>query len=405
MRTMLEVEEALRLITDRVRPLAAESVPAQEAHGRVLAKDVYAPISQPPWPRSPLDGYALHAADTKGAGRDTPVTLAVVDKVYAGGVPSVPVRPGEAARIMTGAPIPDGCDCVLRQEDTDLGAERVTIFSEVEPYQNYCPAGEDFCEGDVLLRRGTRLNGSACGVLASAGLLRKEVLLPVVRQVRCALFCTGDELVTNDTAALLPGKIYSSNAAMLAARLTELGVLVVRLAEAFPDDAQALAEAIRQAEEEADLILTVGGVSVGEKDILHETLPLLGADRILWKARVKPGSPLMFSIHEKPILSLSGNPFAAGATFELFGRAVLAGLAGCGDLLPVRTEGILDTPFEKGGGMRRIVRGFFADGRVTLPEGHASGQLASSAGMNCLVDIPAEKGPLAAGSRVDVWLL
>ena len=153
-------------------------------------------------------------------------------------------------------------------------------------------------------------------------------------------------------------------------------------------------------------MLTTGGVSVGKRDILHETLPLLGAERVFWRVALKPGSPLMLSLyHGTPILSLSGNPFAASATFELFARPLLAALAGSEELLPLNCRGILDSPFPKGGKMRRFVRGVFRDGHVALPEGHSSGQLASAVGTNCLAELPADAGSLPAGSAVTVWLL
>ena len=205
---------------------------------------------------------------------------------------------------------------------------------------------------------------------------------------------------------LPPGKIYSSNAALLSARLRELGAEVSVAEGAFRDDAAALAEAIRDAAKSADAVLATGGVSVGARDILHETLSLLGAERVFWKVRLKPGAPLMFSLFDGiPILSLSGNPFAASATFELFARPLLAALAGTDALLPPRCGAVLDTAFPKKGKVRRFVRGRFRDGRVTLPEGHASGQLASSVGTNCLAEIPAGDAPLPAGSEVTVWLL
>ncbi len=406
MEEYVSVERAVELIETHVRPLPAVRVPAAEAWGRVLAEDVSAPIDQPPWPRSPLDGYAFRASDSAGASEESPVTLRVVDTVYAGGWSGAEVGAGEAVRLMTGAPIPAGCDCVLRQEDTDLGKETVRIFKALRPFDNYCFAGEDFKTGDTLLPAGVRLTGNAMGILASAGLCREDETLSVRPRVRAALLCTGDELVPNAVRPLPPGKIYSSNEALIAARLRELDVELTAVSGAFGDDGAALAATIRTAAANADLILTTGGVSVGAKDILHETLPLLGAERVFAGVELKPGSPLMFSLLDgRPILSLSGNPFAASATFELFGRPLLAALEGCEDRLPQVFPAVLDTPFAKFGRARRFVRGIFRNGRVTLPEGHASGQLRSAAGTNCLAEIPPSDAPLAAGSAVNVWLL
>ena len=402
METGISTERALALIRQYTAPVGVERLPASEAHGRVLAQDVCAPMDQPPWPRSPLDGYALRAEDSAAA----PVSLRVVGTLCAGQWTDVTVNPGECIRIMTGAPIPAGCDCVIRQEDTDQGFPTVQIRKALKPWENYCFAGDDYHKGDVLLRSGTRLRGNALGVLASAGLYHAGETLTVYRPLHCAVLCTGDELVPSEAHPLPPGKIYSSNEAVIPSRLRELGCTVTMVQGSFRDDPAALAAAIRKAIETSDVVFTTGGVSVGMKDILHETLPLLDAERVFWRVKQKPGTPLMFSLVDGvPVLSLSGNPFAASATFEMFGRELLACRAGCGDLLPLRAEAVLKTPFPKFGKGRRFVRGVFRDGGVTLPEGHSSGQLASSVGANCLAEIPPSDKPLEAGERVQVWLL
>ena len=405
METGISVERAIELIEQHTSPVETCLLRATKAYGRVLSQDIHSPMDQPPWPRSPLDGYAFHAADSVGAGESAPVSLSVVETLYAGSWTDRVIQPGEAVRLMTGAPIPQGCDCVLRQEDTDGGAETVQIYKELKTFDNYCPAGDDFKQGDLLLPAGTRLTGNALGVLASAGLYREEIMLPVYRRVRCALICTGDELVPNDTRPLPPGKIYSSTA-VIASRLRDLGVEVTTLLPNFSDSADALADAIYEAAETADVIITTGGVSVGAKDILHETLPLLFADQIFWKVRLKPGSPLMFSLYrERPLLCLSGNPFAASATFELFARPMLAKLCGCEDLKMRVSEAVLAEPFTKTGKGRRFVRANLQDGRLTVSKHNSSGQLASAVVANCLAEIPPCTEPLAAESRVKIWLL
>ena len=246
METGISVERAIELIEQNVRPVEAGHIRATRAQGRVLSEDICAPMNQPPWPRSPLDGYAFRAADSAGASKESPVTLRVVETLYAGSWTEREVQPGEAVRLMTGAPIPAGCDCVIRQEDTDGGEETVQIYKSLQPYDNYCAAGCDFMAGDLLLPAGTRLTGNALGVLASAGLYREEIMLPVYHKVRCTLICTGDELVPNDTRPLPPGKIYSSNAAVLASRLSELGAEITSLLPLFSDSADALADALQK---------------------------------------------------------------------------------------------------------------------------------------------------------------
>ncbi|MBQ9413436.1 MAG: molybdopterin molybdotransferase MoeA [Oscillospiraceae bacterium] len=404
METGISVERAVALLRASVQPLGAETVSAPEALGRVLAEDVTAPLDQPPWPRSPLDGYALRATDSAGASRETPVTLPVWETLFAGSWPGGETPAGHAVRLTTGAPIPSGCDCVIRQEDTDGGTEQVRVFRSLETWDNYCFQGGDFRTGDVLLPAGTRLDGCAMGILAAAGLCRKELSLRVHRTPRCALICTGDELTERDSAVLPRGHIYSSNAALLEYRLRELGMELTVIYERFPDDAAALADTLRLACGTSDIVFTTGGVSVGARDILHEALPLLPAERVLWRVNLKPGSPLMYSTYEGvPILSLSGNPFAAAATFELFGRQLLAVLARREDLKPQAVRGTLREGFPKSG--RRFVRGVFRDGVVTLPQGHSSGVLRSAAGTNCLAEIPAGVPSLPPGSEVTAYLL
>lgn len=402
MMTSIGLEEAVRLATDGIRPLGVGSVPASAALGRTLAQDISAPLDQPPFDRSPLDGYALRAADSAGASPSCPVRLTVVDTVYAGDVAAVAVEAGQAVRIMTGAMLPQGCDCVLRQEDTDQRSPVVSIFKSLKPHDNCVDRGEDYRRGGLLLAGGTRLDAAAIGLLASAGV---GGTLPVRRRPRVLVLSTGDEVVDPHVHPLPAGKIYDANLALLTARLAELG-LTETAGRRAGDDPAALAQIIRQAQEHFDLILTTGGVSVGEKDIFHQVLPMLGAERVFWRVKLKPGSPAMFSRYGgKPILSLSGNPFAAAATFELLGRPLLAALSGEPHFLPREGQAVLDTPFPKTSPGRRFVRGRYEGGRVALPEGHASGVLSSLAGCNCMVDIPAGSGPLERGSRVNIFLL
>lgn len=398
--TGISLEEAEALLTTELSPLGQEVLPTGDALGRTLAADITAPMDQPPFDRSPLDGYALRSADLAGADRDHPAVLTVVDTLYAGDQAKVPVGPGQAVRIMTGAMLPPGCDCVVAQEHTDRG-NPVAVYTALPPYQNYVYQGEDYKAGTILLNKGTRLDAAALGVLASAGLTE----VPVCRRPRVAVLTTGDEVVAPGATPLPPGKIYGSNLALLLARLAELGI-PEPAAEQVGDDPQAVAKAMERLLKGCDLLITTGGVSVGDKDIFHQALPLLGAERVFWRVDLKPGTPAMFSRYQgKPILSLSGNPFAAFTTFELLARPLLAALAGEPHLLPHKRRGVLATPFSKPSPRRRFLRGRYEDGDVTLPEGHSSGQLASLVGCNCLVELPAGTPAAEAGQQVQVWLL
>lgn len=380
---------------------ALEELPLEKAWGRITGCDSTSALDQPPFDRSPLDGYALRAEDTAGAGPDHPVKLVVNQEITAGEAPAKPIGPGQAARIMTGAPIPEGADCILRQEDTDYGEEIVTIYRELKAYDNYCHAGEDFRKGDCLLPAGTRLGAVELGILASMGAGR----IKVRRRLRAAVFTTGDEL-TEPGKPLAPGKIYNSNLYMLRSRLEELGAEVAA-AGVLPDTESGAAESLAEVLPRVDVILTTGGVSVGKKDILHGVLDRMGAEKIFWRVKVKPGTPTIFAMARGvPILALSGNPFGALTHLELLARPLLSMLSGDTSLEAPEARGILQNPFPKGSSMRRIVRGFFREGKVYLPQGlHSSGVLSSMQGCNCLIDIPAGSRGLAAGEEVSVILL
>ncbi len=401
MRTRIELEEARALMAESVRPLGVEQVSRQEALGRTLAEDVTAPLDQPPFDRSPLDGYALRSADLTGASSEHPVSLRVVETVYAGGVPSRVLGPGEAIRIMTGAMLPRGCDCVLQHERTDNGLEQVQIYAALSPHDNYCDRGEDYRTGEVLLPAGTVVDAAAVGVLASAGLSS----VPVRRRPVVRVLSTGDEVVSPDLHPLPAGKIYGSNQELLTARLRELGVSDVK-GLLIGDDPREVADAMAQLLGECDLLITTGGVSAGDKDIFHEALPLLGAERVFWKVNLKPGTPAMYSLWQgQPILSLSGNPFAAAATFELLARPLLAALTGESRFSLRSRTAVVEGSFPKASPGRRFLRGFYQEGRVSLTGKNDSGMLASLVGCNCLVDLPAGSPPVQEGQTVTVLLL
>lgn len=399
---LIPLEQAVEVLLDRFPPLAGEeTVPLPQARGRILSRDITAELDNPPFDRSPLDGYALAAAGIAGAGKDSPAIFSVVAEVCAGGWYGGRVERGQAVRIMTGGAIPAGCDCVVRQEDTDYGEERVAVYKPVAKHQNYCFAGEDIQKGALLMRAGEKLGPVHIGVLAGQGFTH----VPVRPRVRAAVISTGDE-ISPVGVPLGPGKIYNSNLPMLCARLEELGVEVAESRSAA-DDPREVAKAIRAGYEKAQVVITTGGVSVGKKDILHDTLPLLGAERLFWRVMMKPGTPILCGEYEgKPLCCLSGNPFAAIATFELILRPMLARLSGDPEMNYRRTTGKMAEDFPKRSPGRRFIRASYRDGIVTLGEqNHSSGALYSMVGRNCLVDIaPGNKG-LRAGDIVKVVLL
>ena len=393
----LELEEALGILTEHAPEIMeTETLPLPDACGRVLSEDVTAERNQPPFPRSPLDGYAVKSADLIGAGPDSPAVLRVLDEVDAGHPARTAVRGRTAVRIMTGAPIPDGADTVVRQEDTDEGEETVQVFCTQKPWENYCPAGEDYHKGDPLLKKGMRLYAAEIGILAGLG--RTEV--KVFRKPRVLLLSTGDELA-EPGSSLSEGQIYNSNLPMLRAQC-RLWDLEVAGAGSVPDDAEAAASFLRENADRADLILTTGGVSVGKRDILHEVYRILGAERLFWRIAVKPGMPVLAGMYDgREILSLSGNPYAALADLALLVKPVLRKMTGRDDLRTVREKAVLLNGYPKKSPGRRFVRGFVRDGKVRLTDkSNDSGILSSMAGLNCMAEIPAGSPELHAGEIV-----
>lgn len=400
--TGIPLEDAIAIIQSHTPALATQTLPLPECLGRTLARDILAPLDNPPFHRSPLDGYALRGEDSTGATKENPITLQVVDTVYAGDCATIPVTKGTCVRIMTGAMLPEGCNCVIRQEDTDQGHPTVALYRSHKPYENYCYQGEDFKSGTTLLKQGQPLDSAALGVLSSAGIAHH---IPVYATPKIALVTTGDEVVSPEVSPLPRGKIYGSNGYLLWARLLELGVKEATVAH-VADCAQSVADTLKELAKTHHAIITTGGVSVGAKDIFHQAIPLLGATSHFWRVLLKPGTPALFSTYEgTPILSLSGNPFAAAATFELMGRPLLTALTGDSTLTMTAKTAVLATAFGKSSGGRRFIRGTYLDGSVTLPEHHSSGQLSSLVGCNCLVDIPAGSTALSIGDSVEILMI
>ena len=358
-------------------------------------------MQAPPFDRFPLDGYCLHSGDIAAASPESPARLTVVGEACAGCTERFHVPEGCALRVMTGAPVPPECDCVVRQEDTDEGMDTVGVFRPVGHGKNVCYAGEDVALGDCVLHRGEAVTAAHIGVLASLGVTR----VTVYRRVRAVLLSTGDELV-QPGQPLTYGQIFDANRAVLTARLTELGVEATVL-DSAADEPEAVARLLEEAARSADVLITTGGVSVGKKDIMHRVLPCMGARRLFWKVAMKPGSPLLCGVYqEKLMICLSGNPFAALACFEVFASPVLRKLAGQAGVSLRRGKGRLTGSFPKASPGRRLIRARCEGNCVRLTgSNHSSGSLSSMIGCNCLIDIPAGSGPLQEGDEVEVILL
>ena len=398
----IELEQAVEILLAHASPVTeTEDVPLLDAVGRVAAEDIKAGVDNPPFDRSPLDGYTFAAASTRMATAESPVTLRVVAEECAGDFFAGTVGAGECVRIMTGGAIPQGCDCVVRQEDVREDGDAIRVPFTSKPYENYCYAGEDIKKGTVILRQGQIIRAAQIAVLASEG----HATVRVHRRVRVAVASTGDELL-QPGEPLRPGKIYNSNLYLLAGRLKELGAEVT-VVGSVPDDVERATEVIASYADKVDVFLTSGGVSVGKKDIMHGVVPALGAERLFWRVCMKPGAPAIAYTRGRLLgIALSGNPFAAFATFELMAKPALLRIAGQTDVLPARRRAVLADAFPKECLGRRFLRARMeADGRVSLPDQHESGSLFSAAGCDAFVDVPAGTKPLAAGTEVEVVIL
>ena len=392
--------EAEKLLLENITEVTeTEQVDLFKAPGRVLREDVRASFDNPPFNRSPLDGYALRSSDTVSATKEKPVTLTVSDEVTAGDWGAKTLSEGEAVRIMTGAPIPDGADCVIRQEDTDYGEKTVALYKALKPWQNYCFQGEDFKKGDDLLRRGTRLNAASVGVLASAG--KKEAC--VTRKIRAALITTGDEIQTRERT-LKQGQIYNSNLYTVGAVMEKQGYSIV-LRASMGDNAQEIADKIEEILPDVDIIVTTGGVSVGKKDIMHDVFSRLQIQRLFWRVKIKPGMPTLAGLYKgKPVVALSGNPYGAFVNAILFLNPVhekLSGRKGF-ERIKVRAECMAD--YKKKSGITRYLRASYEDGKVYPIKGsNDSGVLSTACYANALIEIPAGTLELKKGDQV--WAL
>lgn len=396
----IKMKEARARIRTHVPSLTPEVRSLDDAAGCTLSETVTASIAQPPFPRSPYDGYALCAADSEGASPNTPVTLSVVGHSYAGVPFDGELHRGEAVRIMTGGKIPDGADCVIPQEKTDEGEEQVKLFAALSAGDNYCPIGEDYPAGCELIPAGTKMDAAAMAVASGAGLTE----VSVIPKPRIAVFSTGDELVSPGEP-LSPGKIYNSNETYLLQRLSELG-LPVSQCGILGDSDEELAARLLEACKDSDAVFTTGGVSVGQKDRLPHVLEQLDAEFLFKGVSMKPGSPVTFAlVNGVPVMAMSGNPFAAVATFETLGRDLLAALSGQEELLPERRATVLKTGFSKRRGCTRYAKATWAPDGVTLMKKQKNGQLQSMIGTNCLAVLPAGDEPLEPGTGIDVLMI
>lgn len=403
MKKFIALEEALEILNKNTRALKSEVVSIKDSLKRVLYGDVKSKINNPPFNKSVFDGYAFKSEDSKGTSKENPIELKIVDEIFAGDFSEIEIKSGEAIRIMTGAPIPVGADCVLKQEETERHGDLVKIFKEMKANENISFMGEDIQIGETLIKKGKRLDYADLGIMASSGI--SEVL--VYKKPRVSIISTGDE-VCDINSTLKPGKIYDSNLYSLSARIEELGYHVLSM-EHVGDNILKIGEAIEKAFEKSDIVFTTGGASVGEKDLMQKVSESIGFEKLFWKIKIKPGSAVVCSKREEKILiSLSGNPNAALTTFELLGKSILKKLEGEEENINIKREkGILMDSFNKKSPQRRFLRGNVIydekGAKVYITQiKSGNGILSSLLNANCLIEIEKRNEGLNRGEVVNI---
>ena len=408
----LPFAEALERVLSRLSPLPPETVPLEAALGRALTRDVLAPTQLPPWDNSAMDGYAVRGEDVAGATKDQPVVLAVTGVIHAGTRFEGTVGPGEAVRIMTGAEIPGGADTVIRVEDTDREETEVgnlRIYSERDRGRHVRPAGQDWSEGAVTLTSGTSIGPGQIAVLAATRISK----VPVHGRPTVAILASGDELVDLDCPSLDRHQIPESYSYFAAAGVLAAGGTPMRLGIAR-DDRDDIQDHLARAAD-ADVLVTLGGASMGERDLFKTVLKELGLDLEFWRVKIRPGSPVSFGYlpregqSNQAVFGLPGNPYSAFVTFELFVRPFLLGLAGHARLRRPTISALaaedLTTAEDLTGFLRVCLSGSGAGLEASLTGSQGSGLVGSLGAADGLAIIPEGVKAIPRGDPVAVMLL
>lgn len=399
---IIEVEEAQEKILELIPELSTEIIPLSEALGRILAEEVYADITIPPFSKSAMDGFAVRHEDIKPITKKKPVSLEIIDTVPAGFVSSLEIGKGQAIKIMTGAPVPSGADTVIMVEDTEEKEGIVTIFKKQNKGTNIALRGEDIEEGELVVEQGIPLRAQEMGMLASVG---KDKIL-VFRKPVISIISTGDELV--DVSEIPPpGKIRNANSHSIAGLCLKYGA-IPRIHPIAGDTQQAIEVEICKALK-SDIIVLSGGVSVGEFDYVKNALEELG-EMVMWRIAMKPGKPLAFGIIEDtPVFGLPGNPVSSMVSFEMFVRPAVLKMQGAKNLSMRELQVKLIDDYKKKNDRRHFVRARVFQKSKTLyaeqVKKYGSGILSSMVSANALIDMPKDETLVKEGTTLRAILL
>ncbi|MBU6135071.1 MULTISPECIES: gephyrin-like molybdotransferase Glp [Clostridium] len=398
MKSFISLEEAIEILNNNVNNLDIEEVDLIDGLNRVISENIYAQINNPPFNKSAMDGYALISNNTELSNRK----FKVIDKVYAGGVCSSAVNEDTAVRIMTGAPIPKGANAVIKQEDVTLEDDFIILKKNIKENENICIKGEDISKGSLLLKSSKKLDYADIGILASSGINKMKVY----KKPKIAFISTGDEVV-DIGLALGEGKIYNSNKYSILSRIKELGYEAKYIAH-INDNFHEIGSYIEEISNEVDLIITTGGVSVGEKDLLKDAIDTTSGEKLFWKITIKPGSAVLCSrVNKSIVISLSGNPTAALTTFELLVKPTLEKLSGYQEIKINREKAILSKDIKKKSPQRRFIRGYVEVNNckqyvhITQTKS-GNGILSSAINSNCIIEIETNNDGKNQGDLVDI---
>lgn len=407
-RKAISVQEGQAKILSHIRLGELEYVNLPEAQGRILGEDIRAPHPYPHFRRSGMDGFAILSKDTEGCSAESPIHLEVVDEIPAGSLPSVVLVPGTAARIMTGAKVPDEADAVVMFEMTESvesqGKEYIRLIREIKPGTNITPVGLELSEGDVVLGKGRRLSAGEISVLATFGIYS----VPVIKRPKIAIFSTGSELLGVDEP-IQDGRIRNSNTYMLASQIRDAGGEPYIL-EAIADDLSVARTKVREAFVRYDIVVTTGGVSVGDYDIMAELVSGGDVDMLFNKITMRPGSVTTAAVKDgKLLFALSGNPGACFVGFELFVRPAIGTILGLEQPFLREVQAELGRDYTKINNYTRFVRGTLEvhEGRLAAYPAllDESGVMVTIKDSDGLIVIPPSTTGVQAGEKVNVLLL